>query len=327
MKTDTEHATTAVAVRDNHTLAEYTPIRGDDQMVTLIKKTVAKDATDTELAFFINQCDRTRLDPISKQIYFTKYGGKVTIITAIDGFRVIASRSGHYAGQEGPFWCGTDGEWKDVWLSSEPPAAARVTVLRTIDGQLCRISAVAHWKEYQSPRGLWKTMPANQLAKCAEALALRKAFPNDLSGLYTSDEMDQADRGGGTAPSAAASADSSSAGGAAALAEKLSSDKTAEEEIVDAEYEEKPIEIPDLTAKNLIEVLRNQTATIASLEKNEDDREVQFNDDLIKSRISIYNQRNFKKEKWGDLSKDQKTQLMKAAVSGELAKAEADIPF
>jgi len=115
-------------------------------------------------------------------------------LTSIDGFRVVAGRSPLYAGQEGPFWCGEDGKWVDVWLSKEKPSAAKVGVVRrSVDGQLTTTSAVALWSEYGSDKNVWAKMPALMLAKCAEALALRKCFPNDLSGLYTADELDQAE--------------------------------------------------------------------------------------------------------------------------------------
>lgn len=165
----------------------------------LVKATIMPpEAKPGDLMLFIEQCKRTRLDPFAKQIYpimqkDPQRGYVLRTQVSIDGMRVVAERSGQYDGQDGPFWY--DGkDWKDVWISDKNPLAAKVIVYRK--GSSHGITGVAHWTEYAQPHGfMWKKMPALMLGKVAESLALRKAFPNDLSGLYSTEEMDQADKG------------------------------------------------------------------------------------------------------------------------------------
>lgn len=168
----------------------------NEKQVAALRSIGLEGASNAEMAVFLNYCQRTGLDPFARQIYMINRGGRWTIQASIDGLRIVAQRSGEYAGQTTPMWCGPDGEWTDVWLDAAPPVAARVGVYR--QGFVEPLVAVARFDSYcpmknGQPMGLWKQMPDVMLSKVAEALALRKAFPNDLSGIYTSDEMDQSD--------------------------------------------------------------------------------------------------------------------------------------
>lgn len=171
--------------------SELMKIQFQPEQVELIKKQIAPNATDNELKLFLYQAQRTGLDPLTRQIYCIHRGGKMTIQTSIDGFRVIAERSGSYAGQSEPEFTEKDNRL----------VSAKVTVYRFApNGDRYPASVgVAYWEEYAQEyngklQGLWAKMPRTMLAKVAEALALRKAYPQDLSGLYTSEEMNQADK-------------------------------------------------------------------------------------------------------------------------------------
>jgi phage recombination protein Bet len=165
----------------------------DGDKVDLLKRVICPGATNDELELFIHACKRTGLDPFMRQIHAIKRKGKLAIQTGIDGYRLIADRTGRYAGNDDPAFA--EGE--------RFPVKATVTVYKIVGNLRCPFTATARWDEYYpgdgEPGFMWRRMPHVMLGKVAEALALRKAFPAELSGVYTADEMAQAD-GGAAAP-------------------------------------------------------------------------------------------------------------------------------
>ena len=160
------------------------------EQMELIKRTVARGCNTDELALFLHVCARTGLDPLLKQIYAIKRGGTMTIQTSIDGMRVIADRTGNYApGREPEFHLDEHGELV---------AATAFIKKRTSDGVWHEFATTARYSEYVQlrdgkPTAFWEKMKFNQTAKCAEALGFRKGFPIETAGVYSFDEMAQAD--------------------------------------------------------------------------------------------------------------------------------------
>ncbi|MBT2366187.1 recombinase RecT [Streptomyces sp. ISL-10] len=168
------------------------------------------------LAMFFHYCVRTGLDPFARQIYMIgRTNWKAadnpdepdktwTIQTGIDGFRTVAHRAAARVGEtisyEDTVYYDSEGKAHDVWLSKAYPAAVKVTVLRGS----ARFPFIAKWDEFAPTyydrknsmyvvAKMWQQMPAHMLRKCSEAGSLRMAAPQDLSGVYVDEEMEQAD--------------------------------------------------------------------------------------------------------------------------------------
>jgi len=153
--------------------------------IELIKRTVARDATDEELHLFLYDCKRRGVHPLDKKLHFTKVGGRYTPITSIDFLLSQAAATGAYAGSDDTVFVEEDGR----------PHSATTTVYRIVQGHRCAFTATARFEEYLPRAGapMWMKMPYAMLGKCSLALALRRGFPQETAGLYTADEMQQAE--------------------------------------------------------------------------------------------------------------------------------------
>ena len=161
---------------------------------TIKEQILGNNGSMADLIYFLQVAKRTNLDPTIRQIYaifrWDKALGrqKMSIQTGVDGLRSVAERTGYYAGSsEAEFTYIKDGQYPDK---------ARITVykLNPKTGERMPTSASAKWSEYKPSQNdfMWKKMPETMLSKCAEAKALRKAFPV-TQGLYSTAEMNQAD--------------------------------------------------------------------------------------------------------------------------------------
>lgn len=183
-----------VTTQDGHALVvhqepslEFTP-----QQKAMIRDTYANGATEKEFQVLLEVAKLRRLNPLLRQIHFVKrwnrdLGRDVWAAqVSVDGLRAIAERTGKYDGQDEPeYECDDKGKL----------VSCRVKVYRK-DWSRPAVG-VAYWSEYVqtkkdgSPTRFWADMPRVMLAKCAEAIAMRKAFPEDMGGLYTDEEMQQ----------------------------------------------------------------------------------------------------------------------------------------
>ncbi len=170
----------------------------------LIKNIAAKGCSDDELKLILYTANKCGLDLLTQQIYAIKVWDsdkKQNIMRpflGVNALRIIAQRTGEHEGYVGPFWYDKDMGWCDFWIDDNSPLAAKVGVYRK--GHREPTWGIAKFATYVQkhkdkhtgemvPTGFWAKGPEHMLAKVAESLALRRAFPNDLSGIYSIEEM------------------------------------------------------------------------------------------------------------------------------------------
>jgi phage recombination protein Bet len=189
----TEGKMMSVTATSSHRAPSPVAADWDTEEQRIIREQVAggmnPPITDVELRFFASVCQARGLNPIAGQIVPVRRSGRMVIQTTIHGLRAIADATGCYA--PGPLTTFTSTE--DGLLS------ATASVLKYAQNTWHCVSEVAYFDEYCEfntggrPQALWGTKPRVMLAKCAEALALRRAFPVQLGGLYVDAELAQAD--------------------------------------------------------------------------------------------------------------------------------------
>lgn len=192
---------------------EYTPAQ-----MNLIRRTVANDCNTDEFDLFVEVCRRVGLDPFRRQIYAIVYSKdnakkrKMSIVTGIDGFRAVAARCGDYRPDSDEAVIVTDPELRDAATNPHGIEKAIYTAYkRDLNGEWFPVKASAYWDEFapitdewgENEEGKWKPTGKQSIAatsnwrkmgrvmivKCAEAQALRKGWPEDLSGIYSDEEM------------------------------------------------------------------------------------------------------------------------------------------
>lgn len=153
-------------------------IKYDDKtVIDTLKQTVAQGATDAEFAMFTQFCKSTGLNPFKKEIWFIKAGGRVQMMTGIQGYWAIANSHPQMDGHE-----------EDIEVDAQGVPVKAVCKIYRKDRRFPSVG-IALMKEYKKGSPIWSSMPSVMLMKCAESVALRKAFPQELNGLYTEEEM------------------------------------------------------------------------------------------------------------------------------------------
>lgn len=155
---------------------ELTTQTNNMEMLQALRNTVAPGLTEPEFRLFAEMCRATGLNPATKEIWAIKAGGRLQLMTGINGFLKIANSHPAFDGME------VSHEWDGKNLVS-----CTVKVHRK-DRKFPAI-ATAYMAEYGKPTPIWKQMPSVMLAKCAKSLAIREAFIQELGGFYTAEEM------------------------------------------------------------------------------------------------------------------------------------------
>lgn len=181
------------------------PLVDNAKALDLIRRTVAKDCDPAEFDQFIHICRAVRLDPLRRQIYAFVFGKndpryrRMSVVTGIDGYRAIAERTGNYRPDTSPPRIEYDPALKDQAKNPLGIVRSEVTVYKHAHGEWFPVTADAYWEEYapikegalDTKKDNWRKMGRVMIAKCAEAQAIRRSWPDDFSGLEVEEETDR----------------------------------------------------------------------------------------------------------------------------------------
>ena len=165
------------------------------QIQTLVQAgVIPKETPPAQIEIFAKVCSTLQLDPFTKEIYLVGYNKKYSIISGINGFRKIASRTGQYAGSEdAKFDLQSNGTFKtasELIAAGKKPTTCTVTVYRVVGGVRCPFTHTAVFKEFEGGSySQWPKMPFQMFAMVAESFALRKAFGGEFQGVHTEEEV------------------------------------------------------------------------------------------------------------------------------------------
>lgn len=177
----------------------------DNELITVLQSSLYPGATIGSVQMVLNYCAAAGLDPMQKPVHIVPiWDAKAktmrdVIMPGIGLYRTQAARSGNYAGVSDAEY-GPDTTEKLGGVEITYPVWCKVSVKRLLtNGQVAEFSATERWKENYAvkggqeksiaPNAMWMKRPYAQLAKCAEAQALRKAFP-EFGSAATADEME-----------------------------------------------------------------------------------------------------------------------------------------
>ena len=182
-------------------------VQSEERMIDVMRASLYPGAKPDSIRMVMGYCAARNLDPLRKPVHIVpmwvkepgsdKGAMQDVVMPGIALYRIEAARTGEYAGKSEPIF-GPMMTQKLGGVEVSFPAWCKVTVYRMVNGQRCEFTALEYWlenyatakRDTDAPNAMWKKRAFGQLAKCAEAQALRMAFPEATGGEPTAEEME-----------------------------------------------------------------------------------------------------------------------------------------